>query len=259
MKELSFWINANKIALNVAKTEVMLFKTKQKSCNTDLRLKLSRNRLYKTKYLRYLGIKIDENLNWKIHMHDLASKLNRANEILAKLRHFVNNEILRSTYFALCHSHLNYLCIAWGLTRFPRQKVSILQKNALRIMNFAPFNAHNTPLFKNCNILTFADIINVESCIFINNCFNRDSLSIFNENFKLVSTSHSYNSRSARNGLLFVQSYNTVRSGRKSIIHSTTLTWNYLQDKLTDYNFLYLTPKSPKILLIKFFISEYNS
>ena len=72
-------------------------------------------------------------------------------------------------------------------------------------MNFALFNAHTAPLFKNCNSLKFADIINVESCIFINNCFNRDS-SMFNENFKLVSTTHSYNTRSARNGLLFVPS-----------------------------------------------------
>ena len=63
---------------------------------------------------------------------------------------------------------------------------------------------------------------------------------------------HLYNTRSARNGLLFVPSYNTVRFGRKSIIHSTTLTWNYLQDKLTEYDFLYLTPKSLKILLEKF-------
>ena len=60
-------------------------------------------------------------------------------------------------------------------------------------MNFAPFNTHTTPLLKNCNILKFADIINVESCIFISNCFYRDSFSIFNENLKLVSTAHSYN------------------------------------------------------------------
>ena len=119
-------------------------------------------------------------------------------------------------------------------------------------MNFAPFNAHTTPLFKNCNILKFADITNVESCIFVNNCFNRSSFSIFNENFKLVSTTHSCKTRSARNGLLFVPSYHTVRFGRKSIIHSTTLTWNYLQDKLTEYDFLYLTSKSLKILLEKF-------
>ena len=112
-----------------------------------------------------------------------------------------------------------------GLTRFPQQKVSILEEEALRIMNFAPFNAHTSPLFKNCDILKFADITNVGSCIFINNCFNRDSFSIFNENFKLVSTTHSCNTRSARNGLLVVPSYNTVRFGRKSIIHSTTLTY----------------------------------
>ena len=127
-------------------------------------------------------------------------------------------------------------------------KKYLFSKKALKIMNFAPCNAHTTPSFKNCNILKFADIINVESCIFINNCFNRDSFSIFHENFNLVSTRHSYNTRSARNGLLFVPSYNTVRFGRKSIIHSTTLTWNYLQDKLTEYNFLCLTPKSLQIL-----------
>ena len=55
LKELSFWLNANKIALNVAKTEVILFKTKHKPCDTDLRLKLCRKRLYKTKYLIYPG------------------------------------------------------------------------------------------------------------------------------------------------------------------------------------------------------------
>ena len=83
-------------------------------------------------------------------------------------------------------------------------------------MNFVLLNAHTTPLLKNCNILKFADIINVESYIFINNCFNKDYFSVFNENLNLVSTAHSsYNARSARNGLLFFPSYNTVRFGRK--------------------------------------------
>ena len=185
-------------------------------------------------------------MNWKIHIHDFASKLNRANAVIAKLRHFVNSEIIKSTYFPIFHSHLNYVCIASGITRFLLQKLSILQNKALRIISFSPFKAHTTPLFKYCNILKFADIINVESCIFINNCFNKASFSIFNENFKLVSTAtHSCNARSARNGLLFVPSYNTVKFGRKSIIDSD--------------NFLCLTPRSLKILLVKFFISEYNS
>ena len=57
-------------------------------------------------------------------------------------------------------------------------KKYLFSKKALKIMNFAPCNAHTTPSFKNCNILKFADIINVESCI-----------------LKLVSTAHSSNNQ----------------------------------------------------------------
>ena len=95
--------------------------------------------------------------------------------------------------------------------------------------------------FNTCPIYTFVIIP-----------LKKDSFSIFNENFKLVSIMHSCDIRSARNGLLFVPSYNSVRFGRKSIIHSTTLTWHYSQDKLTEYNFLSLTPISLKT--VKFFI-----
>ena len=56
LEKLSFWLNPNKIALNVAKTEVIFFKTKHKHCDTDLRIKLCRERLIKTKYLRYFRI-----------------------------------------------------------------------------------------------------------------------------------------------------------------------------------------------------------
>ena len=64
---------------------------------------------------------------------------------------------------------------------------------------------------------------------------------------------------SATNGLLFLPSYNSLRFGKKSIIHIMTLTWNHLQDKLTEYDFLPLSPKTLKILLPKFFISAYDN
>ena len=37
--------------------------------------------------MKYLGIKIDENGNWKLKISDKAIKLNRANAIISKLRH----------------------------------------------------------------------------------------------------------------------------------------------------------------------------
>ena len=52
LKKRSFWLNANKIALNVAKTEAILFRIKQKPCDTDLRFELYRKRLCRTNYVR---------------------------------------------------------------------------------------------------------------------------------------------------------------------------------------------------------------
>ena len=52
-------------------------------------------------YVKYLVTKIDENSNWKIHIHDLASKLNRSNSVLSRLRHLVSSEILRSVFWQL--------------------------------------------------------------------------------------------------------------------------------------------------------------
>ena len=58
-----------------------------------------------------------------------------------------------------------------------------------------PFNTHTTASFKTWNTLKSADMINVESCIFVRNYFNKGSFSVFPENFKLVSTTHSCNTK----------------------------------------------------------------
>ena len=141
------------------------------------------------------------------------------NSVLSKLRYFVIS--------------------AWGFTSYPKLEVSILQKKTLRIINFVLFNAHTSLLFKICNILKFVDTVNVECCKFLNNCFNKDSFSIFTKRFKLTSTTHSY-IRSVRNSLLFIPSYNSkFRFRKKSVIHPTTLTCNHLQDKLNMNFFVY--------------------
>ena len=47
----------------------------------------------KSKYsVKYLGIKIDENLNWHEQINNVAVKLNRANAMLSKVRHFVHKK-----------------------------------------------------------------------------------------------------------------------------------------------------------------------
>ena len=114
-------------------------------------------------------------------------------------------------------------------------------------MSFAPFNSHSSSYFNDYNILKFCDIINIEACAFINNCFNSNTFSVFAERFKVVSESHAHNTRSSSKGLLFVPSYNTSRFGRKSVICSATLIWNHLQNKYSNHDFMKLAPKDRKL------------
>ena len=61
-RNLTNWLNANTISLNVSKTELILFKPKMKKLDFDLKLRLNRKRTYPTKSVKCLGVKIDENL-----------------------------------------------------------------------------------------------------------------------------------------------------------------------------------------------------
>ena len=105
LKHLVDLLNASKISLRVKKTEMVIFKSKQKKFEGDLKIKLCGKRLYPTESVKYLGVKIDTNLNWEHHVNDLSIKLNRANALLFKMRKYVNLKILRSIYFAIFDSY----------------------------------------------------------------------------------------------------------------------------------------------------------
>ena len=124
-------------------------------------------------------------------------------------------------------------------------------------MHFFHFNSHTSPLFYN-SYIKFIDINYTENCVFINNCFNKDSYAVFAQHYDLCSNTHTYNTRSSSKGLLFIPTYNSIRFGRKSIIHSSTLSWNYLQSILHEYDFLNCSAKCLKKLLTKYLISKYD-
>ena len=63
LMHLNNWLNANKILLNVKNTEMVIFKSKRKKFEGDLKIKLCGKRLYSTDSVKYLGIKIDTNLS----------------------------------------------------------------------------------------------------------------------------------------------------------------------------------------------------
>ena len=117
LKEVSFWLNTNKIALSTGKTEIILFKTRNKNY-ADLKIKLCRKTIHASLYVKYISIHINENLNSKTHTNKFSTKLIKGNAMLSKLWHFLNKDILLSVYYAIFYSHLAYLCLVWGQAKF---------------------------------------------------------------------------------------------------------------------------------------------
>ena len=134
LKHLVNWLNANKISLNVKKTEMVIFKSKQKKLEGDLKIKLCGKRLYPTESVKYLGVKIDANLSWQYHVKDISIKLNRANALLFKMRKYVSLKILRSIYFAIFDSYLSYCCLVWAQNHGTIQQIVILQTRQLELI-----------------------------------------------------------------------------------------------------------------------------
>ena len=66
LKMICHWLNSNKIKLNVDKTEIILFRHLTKKVDYNL-----------NKTSRYLGIEIDQHLDWKQHQNNLAKKLRK--------------------------------------------------------------------------------------------------------------------------------------------------------------------------------------
>ena len=83
--------------------------------------------------MKYFQVKIDSELNWKSLVNAIATKLNRANVMLYKLRDFGSANTLKSIYYLLFEAHTNYACIIWGQNISTIDCLYILQKRHLEL------------------------------------------------------------------------------------------------------------------------------
>ena len=104
------WLRANKISLNVNKTEIVVFRSPTKQIYKNLNFRLSGQEIEPKRCTKYLGVIIDEHLSFNEYMNTLKQKLNRANGILAKLRYYVTAEVLKTIYYAFFDSHMKHAC-----------------------------------------------------------------------------------------------------------------------------------------------------
>ena len=260
LKLLMHWLKANKISLNAGKTELMIFRPIRKKLNYEVKIKINGHRLRPTNVVKYLGVYIDEHLNWKHHINYVCNKLKRANGALSKLRHYVNEKTLTSLYYSLFHSHVSYAAKIWGQRQtVPAHRVLILQKQALRIMSFSDFRAHSFPLFLRFKFLSFSDFVKYSNILFIFKLMNGDLPPPLLQTlrFKRLNDTDRHDVIRCKSGLLKLPEVRTVTYGNYSILYQSFLAWNELQNYLTFDDLSAMDLDRLKDLAKLYFLSTY--
>ena len=154
LKLINRWLKINKLSLNVSKTKAMLFHMPQKKV-TYPTLKIDNHNIEFVSNFNYLGVIIDENLNWNVHESTLSKKISKTIGVINRLKNQLPTEILLNIYNALVASYLNYGIMAWG---WKLDNLFKLQRRAVRAITKSTYNAHSAPLFKRLNILNVKDL-----------------------------------------------------------------------------------------------------
>ena len=233
LEHVSNWLKANKLSLNIKKSNILIFRHKNVKQTDKINIKMDGNNIDEKESAKYLGLYFDNKLTFKRHVDHLLAKLKKGNAILAKLRYFVPKEGIRSVYFAHIQSHLNYGSVTWGsASKYHIDKIVSLQKKSIKIMNFIKKRDHYESPFKKNNILPFGSLRSLSM-----------SKIIWQLRNKIVSFAHNILEQngvlsSDRDNTKYLVPFRNTLYARRSLFYAGILSWNKLPTKTKECSFI---------------------
>ena len=158
MKSLIAWFKANKLTLNLSKTECVLFQRGSGQRQT-ITLEINNTQITNTKDVKFLGMWINEYLNWQCHIAKLTLKLTRNLNLLKYSQKLIPTNTKKLIYRAHIGSHLHYGILLWGngATNEQLNKLQKIQNKCLSHITGKRINSTSTN--KELNILTVEDLV----------------------------------------------------------------------------------------------------
>ena len=192
LNEFYNWCSANRLSINISKTSSMLFSNTTSSANLPV-IKLNNIQIERLSSVQFLGITIDDNLKFNLHINNIAKKISKNSGILFKLRPYVDLPTLVSLYHSFIHCYINYCPLIFSNAFANHLKpLEVAQKKCIRIIANVNPRTHSEPIFHDLDILKVCDVykFNLGSYMFKNagNYFS----SISNHNYMTRSGTEFY-------------------------------------------------------------------
>jgi len=98
LSRVNYWLTANKLMLNASKTEFMLIGSRQRLSTFDSSpsLEIDGAPISQVTFTKSLGVYIDQNLSWNVHVHNLCKKIAAGIQVLKRSRAFAPFDTLQT-------------------------------------------------------------------------------------------------------------------------------------------------------------------
>ena len=174
---------------------------------------------------------MDENVSWKFHINELSKKLSRTVGIFYKIRHFYPSNILRILHYFIfvLFLFINGISV-WGFTfKSYFEKLSLVHKKIVKVMTFNKQTAFSTPIFfSNLEFLKTDDIRQFQLLSFVYDFQQKIAPAYFHKFFVQCAQIHSYCTRLAFRGNLFLERKNTFQYDIRSIEYNGATTVGFV-------------------------------
>ena len=108
------WLLANKLIINLQKTHLMLFTNRTRPASISLNI--DDNVITEKAETKFLGVIVDNQLNWNAHIKHISNKISKSVAILRFLRDIFPKHILKTLYLTLIYSYFDYYSLLWETT-----------------------------------------------------------------------------------------------------------------------------------------------
>ena len=227
LEKISEWFRANKLTLNLDKTNYILFRSYKKPPPiTQSVLSIMGAPIAQVQSCKFLGVFVDQHLSWREHIYHISSKIAKNVGILSRIAKVIPLRIRSTLYFTLIYPYLSYCNIVWACAyKSHLDKLYTLQKRAVRFVANIPYRSHTKSSFFLHKLFNIGQIRELQIGIFIFRYFHNLLPSIFHGFFHLNTNIHYHSSRNV--GSLYIP-FARTNTRLSSIKFSGPRCWNYI-------------------------------
>ena len=197
LKKLVIWLQVNKLKLNVKKTHFMIFSSNKRKYDYTNKLYLCNSEIKREQFTKFLGVMIDQNLNWKQQILHVKKKVARGLGIIRKARKYLNFDALKTLYHSFVYPYLDYCIEIFGSAKSSIiEPLCRMQRKAIRLITNSHYRADTAPLFERCKILTLPEIHVFKTALFMYRIHHDVAPVSFDNMFVRNSQIHNYDTRS---------------------------------------------------------------